>query len=104
MAYHRDPKYIGSSTELRDWYKKHGFEDLGGDAREGYDIRYYPAAQDLGAKYGLPEFTTGVVAVKEESRCVPNRGTVARYRQVQALHDQLSKDLRPVFSAQRKLA
>ena len=39
VAYHRDPKYIGSSTELRDWYKKHGFEDLGGDAREGYDIR-----------------------------------------------------------------
>jgi xylulokinase len=52
----------------------------------------------------LPEFTTGVVAVNEESRCVPNRGNVARYRQVQALHDQLSKDLRPVFSAQRKLA
>lgn len=51
----------------------------------------------------LTEFTAGVVAVKEESRCVPNRGNVARYRQVQALHDQLSKDLRPAFSAQRKL-
>ena len=61
VAYHRDPKYIGSSTELRDWYKKHGFEDLGGDAREGYDIQYYPAAQQaaekVAAKYLDPEST-----------------------------------------------
>jgi hypothetical protein len=41
-AYHNDPRYIESSEGLRDWYKKHGFEDFGGDKWDGYDVRYNP--------------------------------------------------------------
>ncbi len=52
----------------------------------------------------LGDFTSGVVAIKEQTRCWPNQANVARYRKLQALQDQLSLALRPVFSAQRKLA
>ncbi len=52
----------------------------------------------------LSDFTSGVVAIKEQTRCWPNKANVARYRNLQALQDQLSLALRPVFAAQRKLA
>ena len=52
----------------------------------------------------LVDFTSGVVAIKEQTRCWPNQANVARYRKLQALQDQLSLALRPVFAAQRKLA
>ncbi len=52
----------------------------------------------------LGDFTSGVVAIKEQTRCWPNTANVARYRTLQALQDQLSLALRPVFAAQRKLA
>jgi len=52
----------------------------------------------------LTEFTEGTVALNESTRCLPNRANVARYRELQALQDQLSLTLRPVFAAQRKLA
>jgi xylulokinase len=55
-----------------------------------------------GAK--ITDFTSPVVMVKEDTRCVPNRKNVARYRELQALQDKLSLSLREVFSAQRKLA
>jgi xylulokinase len=51
----------------------------------------------------LGDFTSGVVAIKEQTRCWPNKANVARYRQLQALQDQLGLALRPVFAAQRKL-
>lgn len=58
------------------------------------------------AKAKLTDFTNGIVAVKEETRCVPDRKNVARYRELQALHDGLSGALRQsgVFAAQRRLA
>ncbi len=55
-------------------------------------------------KAAITEFTEGVVAVDEATRCVPNRVNVARYRALQMLQDQFSLSLRPVFERQRKLA
>ena len=49
----------------------------------------------------ISDFTREVVAVKEETRCVPNRANVALYRKLQALHDRFSRDLRDVFPEQR---
>ena len=57
-----------------------------------------------GRKAKIGDFTGGVVAVKEETRCLPNKANVARYRELQALQDKLSLALRGVFAAQRKLA
>lgn len=56
------------------------------------------------ARARIADFTDGAVAVKEETRCSPNRANVARYRELQALHDQLSLNLREVFALQRRLA
>lgn len=54
-----------------------------------------------GAK--ISEFTAGVVAVREETRCLPNAANVARYRELQALQDDLSQALRGVFARHRRL-
>jgi len=52
----------------------------------------------------LTDFTHGTVALKEESRCIPNKANVARYRELQALQDKLSAGLRDIFPTQRRLA
>jgi xylulokinase len=57
-----------------------------------------------GGKTKLADFTAGSVAVNEQSRCTPIKANVARYRELQAVQDQMSAALRPVFAAQRKLA
>jgi xylulokinase len=57
-----------------------------------------------GDKVKLTDFTNGVVALDESTRCEPDRARAARYREVQALQDQLSLALRPIFSLQRTLA
>jgi xylulokinase len=44
------------------------------------------------------------VALDETTRCQPDRARLARYRELQALQDQLSLALRPIFPLQRKLA
>ncbi|MFA5265299.1 MAG: xylulokinase [Opitutaceae bacterium] len=54
------------------------------------------------AKIG--DFTTGVVALDERTRCQPDKKRTARYRKIQALQDKLSLSLRELFSEQRKLA
>lgn len=55
-------------------------------------------------KETITDLTEGVVALDESTRCLPDAAKVARYRELQALQDKLSVTLRPVFSAQRKLA
>ena len=55
-------------------------------------------------KAKLTDFTTGIVAVDEATRCTPNKANVARYRELQALQDKLSLALRDVFVVQRNLA
>ena len=58
------------------------------------------------AKAKLSEFTDGVVQLNEPTRCVPNRANVPRYRELQALQDELSATLRAsaVFGRQRRFA
>ena len=53
-----------------------------------------------GAK--ISDFTAGVVAVREETRCLPHPANVARYRELQALQDDLSQVLRGVFARHRR--
>ena len=57
-----------------------------------------------GNKAKLTDFTNGIVALDETTRCQPDRARLARYRELQALQDQLSLALRPIFPLQRKLA
>ena len=57
-----------------------------------------------GRKAKISDFTTGIVAVNEATRCAPIKANVARYREIQAAQDQLSLALRSVFPATRKLA
>ena len=57
-----------------------------------------------GRKAKLTDFTSGAVAPDESTRCQPDRARAARYRELQALQDQLSLVLRPVFPMQRRLA
>ena len=54
------------------------------------------------AKIG--DFTRDVVQLNEATRCVPNKANVARYREAQALQDDLSRALRQVFSRHRQVA
>jgi len=52
----------------------------------------------------ISEFTDGVVALNEATRCLPNKANVARYRAQQALQDELSLALRGVFARHRATA
>jgi xylulokinase len=61
-------------------------------------------ARREGRNVKLSELTAETVAVNEASRCAPHKANVARYRELQALQDQASLALRPVFAAQRPLA
>jgi xylulokinase len=53
------------------------------------------------AKIG--DFTAGVVALDEATRCVPDRGRHARYRELQGLQDDLSLAVRGVFARHRAM-
>ena len=57
-----------------------------------------------GKKAKLTDFTKGVVAVDEKTRCKPDKKAHARYVKLQAVQDKLSLALRDVFVAQRALA
>ena len=52
------------------------------------------ARRDGRRKAGISEFTGEFVAVKEETRCLPRKEAVARYRELQAAQDALSATLR----------
>jgi hypothetical protein len=43
------------------------------------------------------------VAVKDDTRCLPNKEHVARYRELQRLQDALSASLRDIFPKQREV-
>jgi xylulokinase len=57
-----------------------------------------------GSRAKIADFTEGIVALDESTRCQPDRNRAARYRELQNLQDRLSVALRPVFPLQRKLA
>jgi xylulokinase len=52
----------------------------------------------------ISDFTEGVVALNEATRCLPHKANVARYRELQALQDDLSTALRGVFARHRARA
>jgi xylulokinase len=79
-------------------------EDEGAALGGALQAAWCVARRDGNAAAKLGDFTSGVVAIKEQTRCWPNSAHVARYRKLQALQDELSLALRKVFAAQRKLA
>ncbi len=50
----------------------------------------------------ITDFTEGIVALNETTRCLPNRANVARYRKLQAVQDELSGAMRRVFTRHRE--
>jgi xylulokinase len=52
----------------------------------------------------ISDFTKGIVALDEASRCRPDKKRAAHYRKLQALQTKLSLALREVFPDQRALA
>ena len=52
----------------------------------------------------IGEFTAGVIAIDETTRCAPRPENTARYRRLQAVHDRTSLALRDVFPEHRQLA
>jgi xylulokinase len=80
-------------------------EDEGAALGGALQAAWCVALRDGNKKAKLTEFTTGTVALDESTRCAPDKKNVARYRELQALQDELSLALRAkVFPAQRKLA
>jgi xylulokinase len=51
----------------------------------------------------ISDFTDGVVALNEATRCAPDPARKARYREWQALQDELSGAVRGVFARHRRL-
>jgi xylulokinase len=81
-------------------------EDEGAALGGALQAAWCLARREGKGKVKLADFTDGIVAVKEETRCLPEKASVARYRELQALQDKLSTSLREsgVFAAQRELA
>ncbi|MND08396.1 hypothetical protein D3C83_309730 [compost metagenome] len=50
-----------------------------------------------GGKAKLTDFTTGVVAINESTRCVPDANRKTLYRELQQKHESLSQLVRPTF-------
>ncbi len=59
-------------------------------------------ARQTKPKAKITDFTTGTVALDEGTRCTPAKKNVARYRELQALQDELSTSLRDIFVKHRK--
>jgi len=78
-------------------------EDEGAALGGALQAAWCVALRDGNKKAKLADFTGGVVAVDEATRCVPDKANVARYRELQALQDNLSLAVRGVFTAQRTL-
>jgi xylulokinase len=51
----------------------------------------------------ISDFTAGVVAIDESTRCLPKRENVGRYRDLQGVQDELSASVREVFRRHRAL-
>jgi xylulokinase len=60
--------------------------------------------RDLDPRAGIGALTDRLVAVKKETRCVPDKSRAAYYRKAQKLFTQCGAALSPLYSAQRDLA
>lgn len=78
-------------------------EDEGAALGGALQAAWCVALREGNKKAKLTDFTAGVVALNEATRCQPDPKNVARYRKLQAVHDKLSVALREVFTLQRKL-
>ena len=56
-----------------------------------------------GTPVGIEELCSRYVALDEKTRVKPDPTRVALYAQMQALHDQLARELKPAFSKHRQL-
>jgi len=79
-------------------------EDEGAALGAALQAAWCVARREGRPKASIGEFTAGIVAVDETSRCAPRAENVARYRKLQGVHDRLSLALRDVFPEHRKLA
>jgi xylulokinase len=79
-------------------------EDEGAALGAALQAAWCEARRNGNRRARITDFTEGVVALKEETRCTPDRANVARYRELQSLQDRVSTGLRDVFVLQRKLA
>ncbi len=78
-------------------------EDEGAALGGALQAAWCVARRDGKRQAKISDFTNGVVALNEATRCVPNKANVARYRERQALQDDLSVSLRAVFARHRAL-
>jgi xylulokinase len=78
-------------------------EDEGAALGGALQAAWCVARRDGKRQAKLTEFTNGIVALNEATRCVPDKANVARYRACQTVQDKLSFALREAFALQRKL-
>ncbi len=79
-------------------------EDEGAALGGALQAAWCVALRDGNKRARLSDFVKGVVAVDESTRCTPRKAEVARYRELQAIQDRLSSDLRKLFETQRDFA
>lgn len=79
-------------------------EDEGAALGGALQAAWCVARTEGNTKAKITDFTKGVVAVDETTRCKPDKKAVAQYRKLQALQNKLSLALRDVFPDQRNLA
>ena len=80
-------------------------EDEGAALGGALQAAWCVARRDGRRQAKITEFTEGVVALDETTRCMPNKSNVARYRELQTEQDRLSGSLRAsgIFSRHRAL-
>jgi len=79
-------------------------EDEGAALGGALQAAWCKARRDGKRNAKISDFTTGIVALNESTRCQPDKKRTAHYRKIQALQDKLSLSLREIFAEQRKLA
>lgn len=79
-------------------------EDEGAAVGGALQAAWCVALREGRRKTKLSDLTSGVVAVNDATRCLPNKAHTAHYRSLQALQDRLSEDVRELFSLHRKLS
>ena len=63
----------------------------------------YENSRRAGAPAEIREITDSVLRPDESTRCLPDRGRAARYRELQELFNRLVSDLEGAFAQHRRL-
>ena len=80
-----------------------GVEDEGAALGGALQAAWCVARREGRSSARISDFTKGVVALNEATRCLPDRARHSHYRELQALRDDLSLSLRGVFARHRAL-